>query len=74
MEGLLLHIVITVIALILALLHAHFKKLGELKAIDDQFDNILSQQRRLTEQNEKIKQLLDQESIYFQGKVQVEWH
>ena len=71
MEGLLLHIIITVIALILALLHAHFKKIGELTAIGDQFDNILSQQRRLTEQNEKIKQLLDQESIYFQGQVQV---
>lgn len=71
MEDLLLHITITVIALILALLHAHFKKLGELSAIDDQFDNILSQQQRLTEQNEKIKQLLDQESIYFQGQVQV---
>ena len=64
------HALITIAALFVALLVAYFKKRGELQAIDDQYEKILSQQRRLTEQNEKIKQLLDQESIYLQGQVQ----
>lgn len=60
------NLIITCLAIALVYFHARFKKSAELKEINNNFSNLLQQQKELATETGKIKQSLDKESINYQ--------
>ncbi|MCG9544044.1 hypothetical protein L1D37_09705 [Vibrio sp. Isolate33] len=63
------YIILFVVTLVGTYLGAGAKKSGELKAVNDNFDELLRQQRILTENVTKIKQDFEKENIVYQIKM-----
>lgn len=63
------NIVITCVAILIVYIYSRIKKSAELKEININFSNIVEQQKKLTEETEKIKQVLKKGSIEYQIKL-----
>ena len=61
-----INIFVSCLAVIGVYIHSRLKKSAELSEINRNFSNVLSQQKKLTEQTEKIKQTINKDSIDFQ--------
>lgn len=63
------YVVLFAVTMLGTYLGAGMKKSGELKATNDNFGNLLEQQRKLTEDITKIKQDFEKENIVYQIKM-----
>ena len=64
-----INLLVTCLAIIAVYFHSRFKKAGELREINNNFSNVVTQQQKLTLVTEQIKNTLSKDQINYQIKL-----